>query len=238
VIIQTVKHISDYNFTAVRESLEVKIEPISLSQKTDGLTTRKLIKKSGLTYWSKKVIYFPIAERWLLISVGAIAFGPQLTLIGLIALGLLSLSYVKLGRVLRSYRWGDNIKNCDFIDQQGDLGFDFNFSNFRFGWSLSSLFRLIEFLLISAIFNFDFSLNLFLLIFVIAIYHYVNLYDSLNRIQPTQRFLGLYLPGRVLLTLIVVMILGAQSPVIAWICTYLGLVIIWRGGRRLSARGN
>ena len=238
VIIQTVKHISDYNFTAVRESLEVKIEPISLSQKTDGLITRKLIKKSGLTYWSKKVIYFPIAERWLLISVGAIAFGPQLTLIALISLGLLSLSYVKLGRVLRSYRWGDNIKNCDFIDQQGDLGFNLKFSNVRFGWSLSSLFRLIEFLLISAIFKFDFSLNLFILIFVIAIYHYVNLYDSLNRIQPTKRFLGLYLPGRVLLSLIVVMILGAQSPVIAWICTYLGLVIIWRGGRRLSARGN
>ena len=238
VIIQTVKHISDYDFTAVRESLEVKIEPISLSQKTDGLTTRKLIKKSGLTYWAKKVIYFPIAERWLLISIGAVAFGAQSTLIALIVLGFLSLSYVKLGRVLRSYKWSDNIQNCNFIDQQGDLGFNLRFSNFRFGWSYSSLFRLIEFVLISAIFNFDFNSNLFLLIFVIAIYHYVNLYDSLNKIQPAQRFLGLYFPGRVLLILIVAMTLGAQSQAIYWICAYLGLVIIWRGGRRLSARGN
>lgn len=238
VIIQTVKHISDYDFTAVRESLEVRISPIPLSQKTDGLTKRKLLKKGGTTYWVKKVIYFPIAERWLLISVGAVAFGPELTLILLIGLGFLSLSYVKLGRVLRSYKWGDKINNCDFIDQQGDLGFNLKFSNFRFGWGLSSVLRLIEFVLIVAIFSFDFSSNLFLLIFVIAIYHYVNLYDSLNKIPPTQRFLGLYLPGRLLLILIVVVSLGAKSSAISWLCAYLGLVIIWRGGRRLSARGN
>ena len=238
VIIQTVKHISDYDFTAVRESLEVRISPIPLNQKTDGLTKRKSLKKGGATYWVKKVIYFPIAERWLLISVGAVAFGPELTLIALIVLGFLSLSYVKLGRVLRSYKWGDKINNCDFIDQQGDLGFNLKFSNFRFGWGLSSVLRLIEFVLIVAIFSFDFSSNLFLLIFVIAIYHYVNLYDSLNIIPPTQRFLGLYLPGRLLLILIVVISLGAQSPAISWLCAYLGLVIIWRGGRRLSARGN
>ena len=46
LILQTVKHISDYDFTAVRESLEVKIESSSLDQKTDGLSPRKLIKKS------------------------------------------------------------------------------------------------------------------------------------------------------------------------------------------------
>ena len=117
--------------------------------------------------------------------------GAQVTLVTLIGLGFLSLTYVKLGRVLRSYKWGDNIKDCNFIDQQGDLGFNFKFSNFRFGWGLSSLFRLMEFVLIIAIFDFNFSANLFLLIFVIAIYHYVNLYDSLNKISPTQRFLGL-----------------------------------------------
>ncbi len=238
VILQTVKHISDYDFIAVRESLEVKIEPISLSQKADGLTSRKLLKKSGITYWTKKVIYFPIGERWLLISVGAVLFGAQLTLAVLIGLGFLSLAYVKLGRVLRSYKWSDKIKNCDFIDQQGDLGLKLKFSNFRFGWGMSSILRMIEFVLIVAIFNFDFSSNLFLLIFAIAIYHYLNLYDSLNKIPPTQRFLGLYLPGRLLLILIVVMTVGAQSQVISWICAYLGLVIIWRGGRRLSARGN
>ena len=238
VIIQTVKHISDYDFTAVRESLEVRISPIPLSQKTDGLTKRKSLKKGGATYWVKKVIYFPIAERWLLISVGAVALGPQMTLIALIVLGFLSLSYVKLGRVLRSYKWGDKISNCDFIDQQGDLGFKLKFSNYRFGWGLSSFLRLIEFLLIVAIFNFNFNSNLFLLIFVIAIYHYVNLYDSLNKIPPTQRFFGLYLPGRLLLILIVVISLGAQTPAVSWLCAYLGLVIIWRGGRRLSVRGN
>ena len=238
LILQTVKHLSDYDFTAVRESLEVKVKPIPLTQKADGLAPRKLRKKSGITYWAKKIIYFPIGERWLLISIGAVLFGAQVTLVTLIGLGFLSLTYVKLGRVLRSYKWGDNIKDCNFIDQQGDLGFNFKFSNFRFGWGLSSLLRLIEFALISAIFNFDFNANLFLLVFVIAIYHYVNLYDSLNKISPTQRFLGLYLPGRVLLILIVVKALGAQTSAIPWICTYLGLVIIWRGGRRLGARGN
>jgi hypothetical protein len=238
VILQTVKHISDYDFTAVRESLEVKIEPISLSQKADGLTSRKLLKKSGITYWAKKVIYFPIGERWLLISVGAVLFGAQPTLAVLIGLGFLSLAYVKLGRVLRSYKWGDKIKNCDFIDQQGDLGLKLKFSNFRFGWGIPSVLRMIEFVLIVAIFNFDFSSNLFLLIFAIAIYHYVNLYDSLNKIPPTQRFLGLFLPGRLLFILIIVNTFGSQGPAIPWICAYLVLVIIWRGGRRLSARGN
>ena len=167
LILQTVKHISDYDFTAVRESIEVKIEPSSLDQKTDGLSPRKLLKKSGATYWAKKVIYFPIGERWLLISLGAVLVGAQLTLTILIGLGFLSLAYVKLGRVLRSYKWGDKIKNCDFIDQQGDLGFNFKFSNFRFGWGISSFLRLIEFALIIAIFNFDFNAKLFLLIFVI-----------------------------------------------------------------------
>ena len=46
VILQTIKHISDYDFIAVRESLEVKIEPSPLIQKTDGLAPRKLLKKS------------------------------------------------------------------------------------------------------------------------------------------------------------------------------------------------
>ena len=238
LILQTVKHISDYDFTAVRESLEVKIESSSLDQKTDGLSPRKLIKKSGVTYWAKKVIYFPIGERWLLISLGAVVVGAQLTLTILIGLGFLSLSYVKLGRVLRSYKWGDKIKNCDFIDQQGDLGFHLKFSNFRFGWAISSFLRLIEFALISAILKFDFSSKLFLLLFVISIYHYVNLYDSLNKISPTQRFLGLYLPGRLLLILILVKVFGDQTSAIFWLSTYLGLIIIWRGGRRLGARGN
>jgi len=238
LILQTVKHISDYDFTAVRESLEVKIKPISLSQKTDGLEPRKLLNKSGVTYWVKKVIYFPIGERWLLISIGAVLFGAEITLAILIGLGFLSLSYVKLGRVLRSSKWGDKISNCDFIDQQGDLGFKLKFSNFRFGWGLPSVLRLIEFVLIVAIFNFNFNSNLFLLIFVIAIYHYVNLYDSLNKIPPTQRFLGLYLSGRLLFILIIVNAFGSQGAAIPWLCTYLGLVIIWRGGRRLSTRGN
>ena len=126
---------------------------------TDITGVAENFKKGGTTYWVKKVIYFPIAERWLLISVGAVAFGPELTLIALIVLGFLSLSYVKLGRVLRSYKWGDKINNCDFIDQQGDIGFNLKFSNFRFGWGLSSVLRLIEFVLIVAIFNFEFNLE-------------------------------------------------------------------------------
>lgn len=238
VILQTVKHISDYNFTAVREKLEVKILSRSIDEKFDGFTPRSVRKKSGIIYWCKKVIYFPIGERWLLISLGVISFGPKTTLLLLIGMGILSLTYVKLGRIRRSLHWNSKLSDCEFLNQQGDLGVALKFAKARFGWAIPSLLRLLEFILILAIFNFNFNSNLFAIIFTVAIYHYVNLYDSLNQIAARERFLGLYVFGRLSLLFVASQYLENQNLSMLLVSAYLALVIFWRGARRLGVRGN
>jgi hypothetical protein len=52
--------------------------------------------------WIKKMIAFPIGERFAVISITAALFTPRVTFIALLAWGGLAIAYTMTGRVLRS----------------------------------------------------------------------------------------------------------------------------------------
>jgi hypothetical protein len=53
-------------------------------------------------YWIKRTIVAPVGERWLLLAVAAVAFGPRTAITALLAWQLLALGYTTAGRTLRS----------------------------------------------------------------------------------------------------------------------------------------
>src|SRR3954451_21888537 len=58
--------------------------------------------RSAKVVWAKKVIAFPIGERFALISLTAALFSPRVTFIALLAWGGFAAGYVLIGRALRS----------------------------------------------------------------------------------------------------------------------------------------
>ncbi len=71
---------------------------VSLSERTSKLPALK---------WAKRMVFLPIGERWLIISVGAAISGPRLVFGILLGLGVLSAVYATAGRVLRSVASSD-----------------------------------------------------------------------------------------------------------------------------------
>lgn len=66
---------------------------VALSVRTSGSPALK---------WAKRMLFLPIGERWLIISVAAAVSGPRAVFWILIGLGLVSAVYATLGRVLRA----------------------------------------------------------------------------------------------------------------------------------------
>lgn len=66
---------------------------VALSNRTSGSAPLK---------WAKRMVFLPIGERWLIISVFAAASGPRAVFWVLFGLGLVSAVYATAGRVLRA----------------------------------------------------------------------------------------------------------------------------------------
>ncbi|MGB7980393.1 MAG: CDP-alcohol phosphatidyltransferase family protein, partial [Candidatus Nanopelagicales bacterium] len=110
---QTVRHIGDYNFSRVQRIREGWVPAHPIEDPRDGgaggagatLAISAQLNRSSRFRWGKKVSSMPIGERWLVLSVGAITVGARATLLVLLGLGLLALTYTTAGRVLRARTW-------------------------------------------------------------------------------------------------------------------------------------
>ncbi|MGV1003259.1 MAG: DUF5941 domain-containing protein [Candidatus Nanopelagicales bacterium] len=113
MVLQTVRHIGDYNFSRVQRVREAWVPARELALLDDGgehgtgstLAVSAALSERRNVRWAKKVLHMPIGERWLAISLGAVLVGPRGTFCLLLALGLTALSYTLIGRVLRARRW-------------------------------------------------------------------------------------------------------------------------------------
>jgi len=119
--VQTVRHATDYTFTAVRELREDTVELLELDRTddagnvdaaadTDGAGSGLLARsrrsgRHGAVVWAKKVLHLGIGERWLVLSVLAAANRPQVALVTLLVLAAVSACYVSVGRLLRTAAW-------------------------------------------------------------------------------------------------------------------------------------
>ena len=243
MVMQTVRHVGDYNFSRVQRIREGWVPALPLAQRSDGGTggTGATLELSAWmnthdrVRWAKKILSMPIGERWLVLSVGAITVGPRWTLLALLALGLLALAYTTMARVLRSRSWRHppDRSGAHLLEPQLDLGplgepvWKVTLARRRplaraFGWAWPQLMRALELgvvWLAGALLDPGSGAWLFGWLFVVAFHHYDTLYRALGGARPPRWLVwaGLGWDGRTVLVL-VGSLLGAGA--LGWLLTW------------------
>ena len=137
VVLQTTRHMSDYDFSRVQRMREAHVPIRDVRIADDGATgsaggwsvsgamemsTR--MNRRDAVRWAKRAIHLPIGERWLIISVVAAILGPTWALGVLLGAGLLALAYVTAGRTLRTLTWRGPTPAAGvaLLSRQGDSG--------------------------------------------------------------------------------------------------------------------
>ena len=217
VVLQTTRHLSDYNFVRLQNLYERE---------------RVLQSRSGLLYWLKKIIHLPIGERWLLLALLPLFLSITNVLMVTLYLGIISFSYVVLGRIRRFSRWQSKNVDGQFLIGQRDTWLPIRISASRISWSIPSILRLFEFGALLIIPLEISNSSRFLLVTSIALWHYANLYDALQDRNPTLGRTGLRISGRVGLVLLAYL-LGVDNQIATLLAIYLLVLILIRGGHNV-----
>ena len=216
MVIQTFRHLSDYNFSQVvkaRAAEETPV-PVDFMAEWDGVTAQleELNPEDDLAYakrrirfWLGKIVVFPIGERWLAISFTAAVGGALLTFTVLPILALISMVWVYKVRITKTLAMAKTRIQSRVIARQLDLGFSAKVFLTRFDWLEPSLLRALELGVLIALFaltgNFEGNLGIasFVILFSIAFHHYDNLYRSMQNEEKPKwlSVLGLSVPGRI-----------------------------------------
>lgn len=238
VLVQTVRHMSDYNFAFAQRRREAIVRPRTLRDVTDdedagswSATTARMNQRP-MIYWIKKVIHMPIGERWLLISAVAVIAGPRWALITLLIAVSAALAYVTTGRVVRTLGW-HGLSSADvsvMVRRQSDAG-PLLFSltrattwNGRWVWAYPALLRAVELGVLTAIalwWSPSVAIAIFWWMAIVAFHDYDLLYRSLQqRAMPNWvNWLAFGWDGR---TIVVLIALGFGV-----LATVLDVGIIW-----------
>ena len=127
--LQTVRHMSDFAYMTVRSQTTPPVSGPPLEQPLDaaGLALEARRERAGelpsgrplgtrvlaawrrtdrlhAVRWIKRMITFPIGERFAVISITAALWTPRTTFVALLAWGAFAFAYMHAGRVLRSVR--------------------------------------------------------------------------------------------------------------------------------------
>lgn len=115
VVLQTTRHMTDYDFSRVQRAREARVEPRPITDPDDGaaraggvagaMELSARANRRDAVRWAKRALHMPIGERWLVISLAAALLGAQWALGLLLTLGLVALAYVIAGRTLRTLTW-------------------------------------------------------------------------------------------------------------------------------------
>jgi len=181
MVFQTFRHLSDYNFARINKVRTSYLAPIDFDQKSDNFLSLEKRKQTRLEYWSRKILQFPIGERWLVISTASVIGGAGFTFTIMPILALISISFVFRTRIVKTLTWPKERVMKSLIDNQLDTVGGKNPNN-RFDWLLPSLLRLIEglFLIWLTLITDINRAHMFIIIFAILFNHYDNLYRALQ----------------------------------------------------------
>ncbi|MBO3750376.1 CDP-alcohol phosphatidyltransferase family protein [Streptosporangiaceae bacterium NEAU-GS5] len=123
IALQTVKHLLDFSFGAAnRRKPPVPLPTLELSHADDAplmaaLAHRRDANSRGIrglirfwsragrfraVHWARKMIVFPIGERFAAIAIVTALFDPRITFLTLITWGAIATAYTVTGRILRS----------------------------------------------------------------------------------------------------------------------------------------
>jgi phosphatidylglycerophosphate synthase len=227
MLLQAVRHLSDYNFARMNKLRSTKLPIIDFQFASDGFVPLKKAKKSRVQYWAKKAIQFPIGERWLVISASSVIGGAAFTFTIMPILAVISIVLVFRGRIRVTRSWAKERVNKELIDNQLDL-FKIAQSNNRFDWLTPSILRAFEGVVIIGL-TVIADLNrptAFLLLFAIIYQHYDNLYRALQG-ERKPRWLssaGVFILGRLATIAIFIALSWSITPLV-WYFGALFLVV-------------
>jgi phosphatidylglycerophosphate synthase len=215
MLIQTFRHLSDYNFSQVvkaRNAEQIPV-PVDFMAEWDGITAQKeevdpeaeepSYLKKRIRYWLGKIIIFPIGERWLAISFTAAVGGAMFTFTLLPLLALFSMIWVYRVRLYKTIDMAKTRIQSTVISRQLDLGFPVKTFFKRLDWLEPSLLRALELGVLIALFAITGNLGVaaFVILFSIAFNHYDNLYRAMQGEQKPEwlSILGYTVIGRMAL---------------------------------------
>jgi hypothetical protein len=227
--LQTFRHLSDYTFSAISSSREGGLIKRDIHIEDDGFNSPQWKGESEFKYWVKKILNFPIGERWLAISVFAAIGGGEWVFPGMLFFGSVSLTYAWLTRIRRTLRW-KGAAEASVVSLQQDLLITSKVLGGKFSWMVPSLLRAFEFIAIVLI---AWSIDadsidgyLFFILFAIVYHHYDALYRSLQGAKFPQwlSFAGLKVEGRIALVALF-LLLGISLEILVFYFISLFLVI-------------
>ncbi len=227
--LQTFRHLSDYTFSEIARVRESNIHIVALKKVEDGYLAPEWQGQSRLKYWVKKIINFPIGERWLTISATAAIGGAKLVFPSMVFFALVSLVYAWLTRIRRTIRWPKNYVESNIVGYQYDrLSVRFRMAR-RFEWVVPSILRLEEVVASLLIFYFvdvnrDQLPAFFFFLFAVIYHHYDSLYRALQGKNSPRwlSLLGLYVEGRIILVAVFALL---NLPFI-WLALWFSIVFI------------
>jgi phosphatidylglycerophosphate synthase len=105
ILLQTVRHMTDAWYGALHDVAATR--PAAPAQtgvgaRLSAASTRVQADTGSVAYWLKRIVVFPIGERWALIAVLAALFDGRVALAGVVVWGLLAFAYTLGLRSLRS----------------------------------------------------------------------------------------------------------------------------------------
>jgi hypothetical protein len=253
IVLQTTRHVSDYDFALVQRLREATVPAASIREPSDGrhaargglsaaMDVSARMNRRSAVRWFKKVIHMPIGERWLLISVLAVVAGPAWALGGLLIAGVFAMFYVLVGRIARTLTWSGitPVDGVQVLRAQLDAGpiaalvarlipRSSPSLQGRFGWGVTTGLRVFELgVIASIVVAGNFSVIAFWIVFAIAYHHYDVLYRSLQGAAPPRwlTWLGFGWDGR-LLVIVVVAITAMWEPSLMIVLTWW---VLWFAG--------
>ncbi len=105
IVLQTVRHMTDAWYGALHD--EAARHPVAaadsgLGARLSQASNRVQADTGSVAYWAKRIVVFPIGERWALIAVLAALFDGRLALLAVLVWGSLAAAYTLLLRSVRS----------------------------------------------------------------------------------------------------------------------------------------
>jgi phosphatidylglycerophosphate synthase len=102
IALQTVRHMTDTWYGALHDEAAAR-HPEAAAGGVLGRASEKVQADTGsLAYWLKRIVVFPIGERWALIAATAALFNGRVTLIAVLVWGGLAMAYTLALRSLRA----------------------------------------------------------------------------------------------------------------------------------------
>jgi phosphatidylglycerophosphate synthase len=105
ILLQTVRHMTDTWYGALHDEAAARPRPAAtggVGARLSAASTRVQGETGSAAYWLKRIVVFPIGERWALIAVVAMVADGRAALAAVVGCGLLAFAYTGALRSLRS----------------------------------------------------------------------------------------------------------------------------------------